>query len=80
MTVHDDGPYGPGPLKPGHVLSIDPQLWVPEENLYVRYEDVVAITTSGYENFTSFLPTELDDLEKLVKQGGGVVEKVPARP
>ncbi len=80
MTVHDDGPYGPGALKPGHVFSIDPQLWVPEENLYVRYEDVVVIRPGGYENFTAFLPTELDDLEKLVRQAGGVVEKVPAKP
>ncbi len=80
MTVHDDGPYGPGALKPGHVFSIDPQLWVPEENLYVRYEDVVVIRPSGYENFTAFLPTELDDLEKLVRQAGGVVDKVPAKP
>ena len=80
MTVHDDGPYGPGALKPGHVFSIDPQLWVPEENLYLRYEDVVVIRPNGYENFTAFLPTELDDLEKLVRQAGGVVEKVPAKP
>ena len=28
-------------LKPGHVFSIDPQLRVPEENLYIRYEDTV---------------------------------------
>ena len=69
LTVHDDGPYGPGPLKPGHVFSIDPQLWVPEETLYIRYEDVVAITETGYVNFTDFLPSNLDDIEKLVRGG-----------
>ena len=26
----------------GLVFSIDPTLWIPEENLYVRKEDVVA--------------------------------------
>ena len=67
LTVHDDGAYGPGPLKPGHVFSIDPQLWVREESLYIRYEDVVVITETGYENFTAFLPSELNDLEKQVK-------------
>ena len=66
-----------GPLKPGQVFSIDPQLRVPEENRYLRYEDVIVITPSGYENFTAFLPTELDDIEKLVGQGG-VLQKVPA--
>ena len=77
MAVHDDGPYGPGPLKPGHVFSIDPQLRVPEENLYIRYEDVVAVTSTGVENFTAFLPSELNDIEKAVELRGGVVHKVP---
>ena len=77
LAVHDDGEYANGPLAPGHVLSIDPQLRVPEESRYLRYEDVIVITTNGYENFTDFLPTELGDLEKLVGQGG-ILQKVPA--
>ena len=70
MAVHDDGDYSKGPLKPGHVFSIDPQLRVPEEKIYLRYEDVIVITESGYENFTDFLPSELDEIEKLVGQKG----------
>jgi Xaa-Pro aminopeptidase len=70
MAVHDDGDYSRGLLKPGHVFSIDPQLRVPEERIYMRYEDVIAITESGYENFTDFLPTELDEIEQLVGRGG----------
>jgi Xaa-Pro aminopeptidase len=76
MAVHDDGGYSFGPLRPGHVFSIDPQLRVPEERLYIRYEDVVVVTEDGVENFTDFLPSELDDIEKLVGKGG-VVQKVP---
>lgn len=78
MAVHDDGPYNRDVLKPGHVFSIDPQMWVPEENLYLRYEDVIVITTNGYENFTDFLPTELVELEKLVGQGGIALKLQPA--
>ena len=77
MAVHDDGDYSHGLLKPGHVFSIDPQLRVPEENRYLRYEDVIVITANGYENFTDFLPTELNDLEKQVGLGG-VLQKEPA--
>src|SRR5262249_47397312 len=77
LAVHDDGEYGPGPLVPGHVFSIDPQLRVPEEHLYIRSEDVVVVTETGYENFTAFLPSELNDLEKLVGRGG-IVQKLPA--
>ncbi len=78
LAVHDDGPYNRGPLKVGHVFSIDPQLWVPEENLYIRYEDVIVVTSNGYENFTEFLPTELSELEKLVGQGGIGLKLQPA--
>ncbi len=76
LAVHDDGPYMGGPLKPGHVFTIDPQLRVPEENLYIRYEDTVVVTTAGCENFMDFLPANLDDIEKLMKEPG-ILQKVP---
>src|SRR5262249_49084048 len=76
MAVHDVGSYR-GALKPGQVFSIDPQLRVLEEQLYLRYEDTIVVTERGYENFTDFLPTELDDLEKLARETG-VVQKIPA--
>ena len=70
LAVHDDGPYRHGPLKVGHVFSVDPQMWVPEENLYLRYEDTIVVTEDGNENFTEFLPSELDELEELVREKG----------
>ena len=76
MAVHDVGSYQEG-LKPGHVFSVDPQLRVPEEHLYLRYEDTVVVTETGVENFTDFLPAELEAIEKLVQEEG-VVQKVPA--
>ncbi|HEV8132981.1 MAG TPA: Xaa-Pro peptidase family protein [Acidobacteriota bacterium] len=79
MAVHDDGAYNRDVLKPGHVFSIDPQLRVPEENLYIRYEDVVVVTENGVEIFTDFLPSELDEIERLVGQGG-ILQKSPPTP
>jgi Xaa-Pro aminopeptidase len=76
MAVHDDGSYRDGPLRPGHVLSIDPQLWVPEEELYNRYEDVIGVTDEGVENFTDFLPVELDAIERAM-EGEGLVQQAP---
>jgi Xaa-Pro aminopeptidase len=78
LAVHDDGPYHRGPLKPGHVFSIDPQLRVQDENLYIRYEDVIVITETGYENFTDFLPSKLADIEKLMG-GAGMLQQFPPR-
>ena len=79
MAVHDVGSYRGGPLRPGQVFSVDPQLRVPEENLYLRYEDTVVVTEEGVENFTAFLPMELDEIERLVR-AKGVVQKVPVVP
>ena len=78
MAVHDVGNYR-GPLKAGQVFSVDPQLRVPEENLYLRYEDTIVVTETGMENFTDFLPSELADIEKLVQEKG-VVQKTPPVP
>jgi Xaa-Pro aminopeptidase len=75
MAVHDVGGYARAPLKPGQVFSVDPQLRVPEERLYIRYEDVVVVTETGVENFTASLVSELDGIEKTV-QRGGVVQKL----
>lgn len=79
LAVHDDGDYSRDVLKPGQVFSIDPQLRVPELNFYYRYEDVVVVTETGYENFTEFLPVELNEIEKLVGQGG-LLQKMPPVP
>jgi Xaa-Pro aminopeptidase len=80
LAVHDDGAYARGPLQPGQVFAVDPQLRVPEENLYIRYEDTVVVTEKGYENFMSFLPAELDDIEKLMQETGIVDLKPPTPP
>ena len=78
MAVHDVGSYRDG-FKVGHVFSVDPQLRVPEENLYLRFEDTIVVTETGYENFTHFIPMELDAMEALVKQKG-LVQTAPAGP
>jgi Xaa-Pro aminopeptidase len=77
LAVHDVGGYQGAPLKPGQVFSVDPQLRVPSEGLYVRYEDTGVVTDKGFENFTGFLPSELAALEKLTREKG-IVQAFPA--
>jgi Xaa-Pro aminopeptidase len=79
MSVHDVGTYTDEPLRAGLVFSIDPMLWIPEEKLYVRMEDVVAVTDSGVENFTDFMPTTPDEIEAVIKEDG-LLQKVPPTP
>jgi Xaa-Pro aminopeptidase len=68
MAVHDDGGYHHRPLVPGTVFSVDPQMWIPEERLYIRVEDTVVVTDDGIENLTSAAPLELDDVEALMRE------------
>lgn len=78
MTVHDVGVYRKKPFVEGQVFSIDPMLWVPEEEKYVRMEDVIVVTRTGAENFTDFLPADPDEIERIMAQPG-IVQQYPAR-
>lgn len=70
MAVHDVGDYRGRPLEPGLVFSVDPMIWLHEEQVYVRVEDTVAVTDDGVENLTGFVPLALDDVEALMSEPG----------
>ena len=67
MAVHDVGEYKQNPLQPGLVFALDPQLWVPEEQLYIRVEDTIVVTPDGAESLTKDAPLELDAVERIVR-------------
>ena len=65
MEVHDvDAPYEV--YKPGMVFTIEPQFFLDVDRTYVRLEDVILITETGYENMSEFVPVEIDAIEKLM--------------
>jgi Xaa-Pro aminopeptidase len=80
MAVHDAGGR-PNPLRPGQVFSIDPQLRMRDASgqtvLYMRYEDVGVVTETGFENFTDFMPTTLEEIERTVRLKGIVQDYPP---
>jgi Xaa-Pro aminopeptidase len=53
MATHDVGPRG-GPLRPGMVFTIEPALTVADEKIYIRLEDLIAITETGKEIVSDF--------------------------
>ena len=77
MAVHDVGGYRSSPLQPGVVFTVDPQMRVPEERLYIRVEDTVVVTEEGIENLTGLAPLELDDVEALMRDGSPLPRPVP---
>jgi Xaa-Pro aminopeptidase len=75
MATHDDGPHG-GPLKAGMVFTIEPQLTVPDEKIYIRLEDMIFITDKGAEVVSNDAPWDIDAIEKAMKEEG-MLEKYP---
>src|SRR6202158_2603103 len=68
LNVHD--PSGPSrPLEPGMVITMEPGIYIPEENLGVRIEDDVLITPTGYNLLPARLPRSPDEIEKIMAEG-----------
>jgi Xaa-Pro aminopeptidase len=64
LNVHDDGDYEV-PLAPGMVFTIEPGIYIPEEKLGVRIEDIFYVDASGrLINFTESLAHTADDVER----------------
>jgi Xaa-Pro aminopeptidase len=76
LEVHDVGagrpPEGapPAVLRPGQLFTIEPAIRVAEEGLAMRLEDALLVTESGYENLSAFVPLEIADIEKLMREPG----------
>ncbi len=70
MAVHDVGRVHGIPLQPGMIFTIDPMIWIPEERLYIRIEDMALVTADGVENLSAFVPSKLEDVEATIKEKG----------
>ena len=69
MSTHDVG----GPvdmLLPGMVFTIEPALTVPEDETYIRLEDMLLVTDSGVEVMSPQAPEDPDAIEKLMQEKG----------
>ncbi|PZX48665.1 M24 family metallopeptidase [Algoriphagus chordae] len=77
MTVHDVGRVHGVKLQAGMVFTIDPMIWIHEERLYVRIEDVALVTEDGVENLSAFVPSSIEDIEKTIAEKG-LIDFLPA--
>jgi Xaa-Pro aminopeptidase len=66
LDVHD--PYDPAlPLEAGDVITIEPGIYIPEEKLGIRIEDVVLVTDEGAKVLSDALPREAEEIEKTLR-------------
>jgi Xaa-Pro aminopeptidase len=67
LDVHD--PLGvSAALKPGMVITVEPGLYIPEEGIGIRIEDVVLVTENGHQVLSSALPREARQIEEALER------------
>jgi Xaa-Pro aminopeptidase len=66
LDCHDLCNYGP--LEAGAVISNEPGLYIPEENIGIRIEDDVLVTEDGCENLSSEIIKSVEDIEKFMSK------------
>jgi len=63
LDVHDPG-LPILPLQAGNVITIEPGIYIPEEGIGVRIEDMLLVTETGSKLLTGALPSEPEAIEK----------------
>jgi len=64
MDVHDVGGYSNMPV--GSVFTIEPGIYIPEEKLGARIEDDYLVTEKGLVKLSARIPSEPDEIERLM--------------
>jgi Xaa-Pro aminopeptidase len=67
MDTHDIVPRD-SVLKVGNVITVEPGIYIPEENIGVRIEDDVLVTKTGYRVLSKAIPKEIDELETILDE------------
>lgn len=67
LDVHDVGNYSE-PLKEGDSFTIEPGLYIPEENIAIRIEDDYWLSEDGLICLSEELPKDPDSIEELMAQ------------
>ncbi|HKQ85742.1 MAG TPA: M24 family metallopeptidase, partial [Candidatus Acidoferrales bacterium] len=68
LDVHDPGDRNL-PLQAGMVISAEPGIYIPEENLGIRIEDDILVTPDGHKVLTERLPRAAGEIEEIMAQG-----------
>jgi len=79
MDVHDlNNPFF-RELTPGWTFVVEPGIYIPEEGIGIRIEDVILVTENGREILTKDAPRTVADVEKLMAEGRAADAKTGVR-
>ena len=76
LNVHDPTDFRQ-PLKAGMTITIEPGIYIRDENLGVRIEDDVLVTADGHRLMTEKLARNADEVEKAMAEGRAHPEPRP---
>lgn len=70
LDVHDVGrrEFRERVFEPGMVLTVEPGLYIAEEEIGVRIEDDVLVTETGCENLSKDIIKSVDEIEEFMRQ------------
>ncbi len=66
LDVHDVGDYTQ-PLEEGNVITIEPGVYIPEENIGIRIEDDYWIVSGGAECLSAELPRDAESIQEMAR-------------
>jgi len=67
LDVHDATDFSQ-PLAEGNVITVEPGIYIPEENVGIRIEDMVLVTKDGAKLMSGALPRDPGDVEKALSR------------
>ena len=67
LDVHDVGDRY-GELKPGMVFTVEPGIYIPEENMGIRIENDILITENEPFDLMKNIPIEVEEIEEIMAQ------------
>jgi len=65
LDVHDAADRSQ-PLAEGNVITVEPGIYIPEENIGIRIEDMVVVTKDGARLMSGALPRDPGEIEKVL--------------
>jgi Xaa-Pro aminopeptidase len=66
LDVHDVGLWHE-PVQAGMIFTVEPGIYIREENLGIRLENNILITENGFIDLMENIPVEADEIEALMK-------------
>ncbi|MCB0762636.1 MAG: aminopeptidase P family protein [Flavobacteriales bacterium] len=68
IDVHDVGLWNQ-PIQAGHIFTVEPGIYIREENLGIRLENDIVITENGFIDLMGDIPLEAEHVEETMNTG-----------